>query len=67
MSKMIMHIYRISKQVGATKIILYSLQEAVNFYTACSFKEYRHDMCRDRITYGKLCPMYFNLLPDELV
>lgn len=69
MSKMISYIYKLSEEhIGASKIILNSLPDAVNFYTSCSFKKYEKDMSIPNVDgYGCVYyhPMYFNLLPDD--
>ena len=67
MSKMISYIYTLSEvHIGASKIILNSVPDAINFYKSCSFKEYEKDMCvSNGSSYNYVFPMYFNLLPDD--
>ena len=55
--------YQIShKQIGATKIVLYSVPEAVSFYKRHSFKDFGNTMYGDKGYYvGDCYPMYFDL------
>lgn len=66
MAKMICFIYdEICTRVGASKIILNSVERAINFYKSCFFQIYDGNMDVD---YGcvndNLTPMYYNLLPE---
>lgn len=48
--------------VGASKIVLYSVPEAKNFYLRLGFTPFRGSMYGDRGTYVRDCvPMYFDL------
>lgn len=50
------------KVIGAKKIILYSVDDAVKFYKKHGFKDFRIYMARDQRREVKGCkPMYFNL------
>lgn len=66
MSKSISYIHKISlENIGASKIILNSLPQAVNFYEACFFKRFEDNMDISEFScYLDSCPMYFNLLPE---
>ena len=49
-------------QVGASKIVLYSVKKAINFYKRHAFKEFGDSMYGDKGYYVDGCqPMYFNL------
>lgn len=48
--------------VGAAKVVLYSVPEAVRFYQRCNFKEFGDTMYGDKGTFVDGCvPMYFDL------
>ena len=48
--------------VGAAKLVLYSVPEAVNFYGRLGFVPFQSSMYGDRGTFVRGCvPMYFNL------
>ena len=48
--------------VGAAKVVLYSVPEAVRFYKRCKFKEFGETMYGDEGSYVDGCvPMYFDL------
>jgi len=48
--------------IGASKVVLYSVPEAVNFYDRCDFKEFGDTMYGDKGTFVDGCvPMYFDL------
>ncbi len=50
------------KYVGAAKIVLYSVPEAIKFYQRCKFKEFGEHMYGDKGTFLDGCtPMYFDL------
>jgi hypothetical protein len=53
----------ISKNIcGATKVILYSVPTACNFYKRCKFKEFAEYMTKDENPYLKGCkPMFLSL------
>lgn len=49
-------------KIGASKIVLYSVPDAVHFYERCRFKEFGDTMYGDEGTYLEGCvPMYFDL------
>lgn len=66
MSKMICYISEnISTKIGASKIILNSVEDAIHFYQDCYFNIYDSNMDIDYSCLNDgLTPMYFNLLPD---
>lgn len=48
--------------IGASKVVLYSVPEAVGFYKRCSFKEFGDAMIGDQGEFVDGClPMYFDL------
>lgn len=48
--------------IGASKVVLYSVPDAVNFYRRCKFKEFGDSMYGDEGSYLQGCvPMYFDL------
>ena len=48
--------------IGASKIVLYSVPQAVNFYKRCKFKEFGDTMYGDEGYYVDGClPMYYDL------
>lgn len=50
------------EQVGAAKIVLYSVPEAANFYRRLGFKSFETNMYGDQGTFLSDCkPMYFDL------
>jgi hypothetical protein len=49
-------------KIGASKIVLYSVPQAINFYKRCKFKEFGDTMYGDEGYYVKGClPMYYDL------
>ncbi len=60
---MISHMRELSHNaIGASKIVLYSVPDAVHFYERCRFKEFGDTMYGDEGTYLEGCvPMYFDL------
>lgn len=63
MDYMLVMILRMSHEhVGAAKVVLYSVPEAVSFYRRCDFKEFGNTMYGDQGYYVDGCvPMYFDL------
>ncbi len=48
--------------IGASKIVLYSVPQAINFYKRCKFKEFGDTMYGDEGYYVEGClPMYYDL------
>lgn len=48
--------------IGASKVVLYSVPEAVHFYERCDFKEFGDTMYGDKGTFVNGCvPMYYDL------
>lgn len=48
--------------IGASKVVLYSVPQAVNFYEKCKFKEFGDTMYGDEGYYVEGClPMYYDL------
>lgn len=48
--------------IGASKIVLYSVPQAINFYKRCKFKEFGNTMYGDEGYYVEGClPMYYDL------
>lgn len=48
--------------IGASKVVLYSVPEAVHFYERCDFKEFGDTMFGDEGTFVSGCvPMYYDL------
>ncbi len=49
-------------RIGASKIVLYSVPQAINFYKRCKFKEFGDTMYGDEGYYVEGCmPMYYDL------
>lgn len=49
-------------KIGASKIVLYSVPQAINFYKKCNFKEFGDTMYGDEGYYVEGCmPMYYDL------
>ena len=48
--------------IGASKIVLYSVPQAINFYKRCKFKEFGEAMYGDEGYFVEGClPMYYDL------
>lgn len=48
--------------IGASKIVLYSVPQAINFYKRCKFKEFGESMYGDEGYFVRGClPMYYDL------
>lgn len=48
--------------IGASKVVLYSVPDAVRFYKRCNFKEFGDTMYGDKGTFVSDCvPMYYDL------
>lgn len=62
-SYMIDQMYEMSHtQIGAEKIVLYSVPEAIHFYERCDFVKFGDTMLRDDDSFLDGCvPMYYNL------
>ena len=66
MSKVVWNIYDdLTKKIGASIIILNSVEKAIHFYENCGFEVYNVDM---NVSYecieAKLTPMFLSLKPD---
>lgn len=63
MDQMIYYIYdECATRIGGSKIILYSVKRAENFYKHCHFKNFEPHMKRSEDTFISECiPMYTNL------
>lgn len=62
-SYMLEYMRKIShNKIGASKIVLYSVPQAINFYKKCKFKEFGDTMYGDEGYYVEGClPMYYDL------
>lgn len=62
-SYVIEHLREMShNQIGASKIVLYSVSNSKNFYKRCKFKEFEDTMYGDEGKYRQKCtPMYYDL------